>query len=91
MRVRGTPRPYLLTVQCAAVKDYNVFSTALAVKEEWSEVEVPFATLKQIGYGAPATWTASDVKGVTIDARNLFGKPATFGEFKLEIDWIRVY
>ena len=40
---------------------------------------------------APATWTASDIKGVTIDARNMFGKPAPFGEFKLEIDWIRVY
>ena len=32
LRVRGTPRPCLLTLQCAAVKDYNVFSTGLEVK-----------------------------------------------------------
>ncbi|MBI1851643.1 MAG: CIA30 family protein [Planctomycetes bacterium] len=91
LRVRGTPRPYLITVQCAAVKDYNVFTMALPVSEEWSEVEVPFASLKQIGFGKPVKWTATDVTGVTIDARNTFGKPPVNGDFTLEIDWVRVY
>lgn len=91
MRLKGTQRPYLITVQCAAVKDFNVFTAALPVTEQWTEVEIPFASLKQIGYGQPATWAAKDVTGLTIDARNTFGKPATFGEFELQIDWIRAY
>ena len=91
LRVRGTNRPYSITVLCAVVKDYNVFSTALPVTEAWSEIEIPFATLKQIGFGKPATWTAKDITGLVVDARNAFGQPATYGEFNLDIDWIRVY
>jgi imidazolonepropionase-like amidohydrolase len=91
LRVRGTNRPYLLTVQCAVVKDYNFFSVALPATEQWSEVEIPFASINQIGYGAPATWTAKDIKGLTIDGRNMYGKPATLGDFQLDIDWIRLY
>ncbi len=92
LRVRGTPRPYTFTVQRAAVKDFNVFSTRLAVGEEWSEVRVPFDGLRQIGFGKPLEWSAADLTGLAIDARNVpmagFG---AFGPFSLEIDWIRLY
>ncbi len=91
LRVRGTARPYTLTVHRAAVKDFNFFTTPVAVTSEWSDVHVPFATFRQIGYGKPVPWAADDLTGLTIDARNNpFGK-STFGPFELEIDRIGVY
>ncbi len=91
LRVRGTPRPYSLTVNCAAVKDFNVFNVPLSVTSKWAEVEVPFASLQQIGFGKPVTFTAKDLTGFNIDARNFFMGQPTYGDFLLEIDWIRVY
>jgi hypothetical protein len=78
-------------VQHAVVNDVDVFRAALPVTEERTEVEVPFASLKQMGYGKPVAWTSGTITGVTIDARNVVGKPAVYGDFFLEIDRIRVY
>jgi hypothetical protein len=90
LRVRGTPRTYTFTVQRAAVTDYNVFSTLLPVVEDWSEVEIPFSSLRQIGFGRPVDWAANDFTGLTIDARNVTGSAEKLGDFRVEIDWIRV-
>ncbi|MCP3915975.1 MAG: hypothetical protein GY711_10505 [bacterium] len=48
--------------------------------------------MKQIGYGKSVDWSASDLSGINIDARNNpFGGQSVFGEFHLEIDWISLY
>ncbi len=91
MRVRGTERPYGLTVHRAAVKDFNYFNVALSIKKEWSVVEIPFASLRQIGYGKPVTWEANDIAGIALDARNTLSGPPQFGTFELEVDWLRLY
>ena len=91
LRLRGAPRGYSLTVHRAAVKDYNVFATLLSVSEEWSEVRVPFADLRQIGFGKALEWSAADLTGLTVDARNVPGLPPEFGPFDLEVDWVRLY
>ena len=51
---------------------------------------MPFSSLRQIGFGTSVAWSADDLTGLNIDARN---SPvgAVFGEFELEIDWIRLY
>ena len=91
LRVRGTERLYTFSPQRAAVKDYNVFSTVLPVGPEWAEVEVPFASLRQIGFGAPVDWAANDFTGLAIDARNPPMTGGTWGDFWMEIDWIELY
>lgn len=91
MRVRGTERPYGLTVHRAAVKDFNYFNVAFSVKKAWSVVEIPFASLRQIGYGKPVNWEASDIAGIALDARNAPSGPPQFGKFELEVDWLRLY
>jgi len=91
LRVRGSERPYSLTVNRTAVKDYNVFVTTLPVTEEWSEIKIPFASLRQIGYGQPLDWAADDLTGLNIDARNAPVGAAVYGPFELELDWIRLY
>jgi len=91
LRVRGSERLYTFSPQREAVKDYNVFSTTLPVTPEWTEVEVPFASLRQIGFGAPVDWAANDFTGLAIDARNAPFGGGVWGEFWLEIDWIELY
>jgi imidazolonepropionase-like amidohydrolase len=91
LRVRGTERPYFLTVNRAAVKDYNVFVAALPVTEEWTELKIPFSSLRQIGFGQPVDWAAGDLTGLNVDARNSPGGAALYGPFELELDWIRLY
>ena len=91
LRVRGSERPYTLTVNRAAVKDYNVFFAPLLVKPEWTEIDVPFASLRQIGFGQSVEWSANDITGLNVDARNNPMGEKVFGPFELEIDWIRLY
>jgi len=91
LRLRGTERPYGLTVHRAAVKDFNYFNVSVPVKKEWSVVSIPFASLRQIGFGKPVTWAANDIAGIALDARNPFPGPQQFGTFELEVDWIRLY
>ena len=91
LRLRGTERPYTLTVNRAAVKDYNMFTVTLPVTSEWTEIEIPFSSLTQIGFGQPLDWASNDLTGLSIDARNSPMQTGTFGAFELEIDWIRLY
>ncbi|HTE06083.1 MAG TPA: CIA30 family protein, partial [Planctomycetota bacterium] len=90
LRLRGTPRDGNLTVQCAAVKDWNVFATPLRPTEEWSVVEVPFTALHQIGFGRSVPWTGADITGLNVEARNGAAAP-TYGPFRIEVDWIEFY
>jgi imidazolonepropionase-like amidohydrolase len=89
VRARGTPRSYSLSIQRAAVLDYDHPRAVIAVTEEWQELHVPLASFKQIGWGKaiPAAW--NDVKGLEIVARVSAGDKAGLGAFELEIDSIR--
>ncbi len=91
LRLRGTPRDGNLSVQCAAVKDLNVFAAPLSVTEEWAVAEVPFQALQQIGYGKPVTWTGADITGLNLEARNSPFSPPAYGPFHIEVDWIEFY
>ncbi len=91
LRLRGAPRPYSIAVHRAAVKDYNVFARVLPVEEEWREVRIPFASLKQIGFGKPLEWSAADLTGISLDARNAPGPSGLHAPFDLEVDWVRLY
>ena len=57
-----------------------------------SEVEVPFSSLQQIGFGQPVEWSATDISGLNLDARNNpMGGQKVYGAIELEIDWVRLY
>jgi hypothetical protein len=90
LRARGTKRAYTLTVQREAVTDFNIFTAPVEIGEEWREIEIPFASLKQIGFGKPVPWSAADVIGLNLEARNAPMAPGTFGKFEIEIDWVRL-
>jgi hypothetical protein len=89
LRVRGSPRSFTMTIERAAVKDYNVFAASFKPTDEWQELHVPLSSFKQIGYGKaiPTAWL--DVKGMTLQARVAPGA-TDVGDFELEVDWIRM-
>ena len=89
VRARGTPRSYSLSIQRAAVLDYDHPRAVIAVTDDWQELRVPFASFKQIGWGkaVPAAW--NDVRGLEIVARVGANDKAGLGDFELEIDSIR--
>ena len=89
LRVRGSKRDFALSLQRAAVKDYNMFITTLPVTEEWQEVSLPLASFHQIGFGKTVPMAWDDVKGLGIQLRATPGAKGGFGEFELEISSIR--
>jgi imidazolonepropionase-like amidohydrolase len=92
LRVRGTPRPYTLTVNRAAVTGFDGFDAEIEITEEWREIEVPFSALRQGGFGRAIEWAADDLWGISLDARNNpFGGEVVYGLFEAEIDWITVF
>ena len=74
----------------SCVPDVDIHA-AVAVGPEWSEVTIPFASLRQVGFGKSVPWSPDDVTGINVDARNNPFGGSAFGEFELEIDWIRLY
>lgn len=88
VRARGTKRSFSISIDRAAVKDYNVFATMLPVGEDWQELRLPLSSFRQIGFGRPVDPGWRDVTGLTIQARNA-GRDPQFGDFELELDWIR--
>jgi imidazolonepropionase-like amidohydrolase len=91
LRLRGTERRFTLTLQRAAVKDFNFFCAEVPVRGEWAEVEVPFDRFRQIGFGKAVEAGAHDVAGLNLELRNSpLGDPYE-GPFELEVDWIRLY
>jgi imidazolonepropionase-like amidohydrolase len=89
LRARGTPRSLSITLDRAAVRDFNVFAATVTIPAEWQELRVPLDSFKQIGYGRPLPTAWNDVKGVTLQARGAPGSK-DLGEFELEIDWIKM-
>lgn len=87
LRVRGTERSWSFTLNRAAVKDFNVFATELELGPEWREVEIPFKTLQQVGFGEPVPWAPDDFTGLELDARAPWGSNEV-GSFWFELDWI---
>jgi len=89
VRARGTPRSYSLSIQRAAVLDYDHPRATIAVTDDWQELRVPLASFKQIGFGkaVPVAW--NDVKGLELSARVSPGAKTGLGDFELEIDSIR--
>ncbi len=89
LRVRGTPRTWTLTLDRAAISDYDVFYATLEVTDEWREVRVPLDTFRQVGFGAKVERQWGDVTGLTLTARVASGAKTGFGACELEVDAIR--
>jgi Amidohydrolase family/Complex I intermediate-associated protein 30 (CIA30) len=89
IRWKGAPRAINLVMQRAAVVDFNVFAARVPLTEEWGTVRIPFNEIQQIGFGKPVAFGVSDIKGITIEARDPPG--AKGGAFEFEIDSIVLY
>ena len=88
-RVRGTPRTWALSIERAAVVDWDVFAAPLAVTEEWRDVRVPLTALRQSGFGAKVAAGFADVIGISITSRLQPGAKSGYGDFEIEIDSLR--
>lgn len=91
LEVSGTPRPLTLTVHCAAVKDYNVFVATLEPKSETQTLDVPFSSLRQIGYGKAVAWTGKDITGVALEYRCPPMGEVKAGKVELDLKSVRFY
>jgi imidazolonepropionase-like amidohydrolase len=91
LELRGSKRPLTLTVQCAAVKDFNVFTATLTPTDVLTTFDVPFSSLRQIGFGKEVDWTGTDLTGLGLEYRcPPLGKPKE-GPVELEVVSIRFY
>jgi len=91
LELRGTDRPLTLTVHCAAVKDFNIFTATLHPKAGTQTIDVPFADLRQIGYGRKVEWTAKDITGIALEYRCVPFAKVEEGAVELEVASIRFY
>jgi imidazolonepropionase-like amidohydrolase len=91
LRLRGSARPLTVTLQCAAVKDYNVFTATVAPTDAWQTLDVPFAELRQIGYGKKVAWTAKDVTGLSLEFRSAPMAKVVEGPVELEVETVTWY
>ena len=89
LRVRGTPRTWSISLDRAAVADYDVFAATFAVEEEWRDVRVALESFRQTGFGAKLERKWGDVIGLTVTARVAPGAKTGFGKCELEVDEIR--
>jgi hypothetical protein len=91
LRLRGTSRALTVTLQCAAVKDANVFIATIEPTAELRDVEIPFTALKQLGYGKKVAWTGADMTGIALEFRCApMVKPA-LGAVELEVAAVEFY
>jgi hypothetical protein len=91
LELRGTDRPLTLSVHCAAVKDFNIFTATLHPKAGTLTIDVPFADLKQIGYGKTVAWTGVDITGIALEYRCVPFSKVEEGAVELEVASIRFY
>lgn len=88
--LRATERGYTVTCHRAAVKDFNYWTTSFEATGDWQTVRIPFDTFRQIGFGKPLDWSATDLKGLQVEARNSPLGGAT-GPFTIEIAHVSLY
>jgi imidazolonepropionase-like amidohydrolase len=69
LRLRGTARALTVTLHSAAVRDFNVFVATVRPTAEMQTIDVPFASLRQIGFGKTVTWTGKDIVGLALEYR----------------------
>lgn len=91
LELRGTQRPLTVTVQCRAVKDYNVFTAAVTPDATMQTIDVPFDSLRQIGFGKKVEWTGTDITGVSLEYRCPPMTKPVEGAVELEVASIRFY
>jgi len=91
VELRGTERPLTLTLHCAAVKDYNMFTVAVNPKPDLQTIDVPFDDLRQIGYGKTVEWTGADITGIALEYRCAPFTKVVEGQVELEVVSIRFY
>lgn len=89
LRLKGVPRAIDLVLHRAAVTDFNVFAVNVPLTEEWASVRIPFADIRQVGFGKKVAPGVGDVTGFTIEARD--PPRAKGGPFEFEIDSISFY
>ncbi|MCR9245840.1 MAG: CIA30 family protein [bacterium] len=90
LRIRGTKRNYTVTCHRAAVRDFNFWTAKFEATGEWQTIDLPFESFRQIGFGKRLDWSATDIKGLQIEARNT-PMGGTTGPFVLEIDSVSIY
>lgn len=89
IRLKGVPRAIDLVLHRAAVTDFNVFAVNVPLTEEWVAVRIPFADIRQVGFGKKVAPGVGDVTGFTIEARD--PPRAKGGPFEFEVDSISFY
>ena len=63
---KGSKTPFHFSLYHAKVKDWDHFTTMLLPSSDWKTVEIPFSSLKQVGFGAPIEWSAKQLSGLSL-------------------------
>lgn len=85
---RGDGQNFYLVLVTKGIKDYDYLVYSFKPGAEWNEYVVPFSKFKQLGFGAPAKWTGTDLQAVRFQIQT-FGPP--IANYKLDVDSIELY
>jgi hypothetical protein len=84
LALRGTPGTYIVQLGAASVSDFDYFNAYIEVGESWSTFRLPFGAFNQEGFGAPVSWTGSDITHIAVFAN-------MDGFFMFGVDDVRFY
>ncbi len=76
-RLKGTPGSYIVQLATAAVSDFDYYNTYVQLDEQWRTFRIAFESFRQEGFGAPETWTGTDVIHIAFYANS--SGPFLFG------------
>ena len=68
---QGSKVPFGISVYHSEIKDWDHFSTTLQPSDTWTTIEVPFAQLKQFGFGGKKVWSAKSLAGISLVWRTM--------------------
>jgi len=68
---QGSNVPFGISVYHSEIQDWDHFSTTLQPSDTWTTVEVPFAQLKQFGFGSQKDWSAKSLVGLSLVWRTM--------------------
>jgi len=83
---KGDGKQYRAAFSTLAVVDFDDFSHLFTAPQQWQLVEIPFAELRQMGFGKRVKWTAKDITALQFMT---FGAPQE--SFFVLIDEISFY
>ncbi len=87
LRVRGNRKQFWLRLPTASVTDEDYFQATFVPGEDWTEIQIPWTSLRQSGQGRPLQFSGRDIQGIEIYTRSRLKTEI----FQIDLDLVGLY